>query len=102
MINKCDTRYCSVCYGNSRPEVFCKKGVLRYFAKFTGKHLTHMTCNFIKKRLWHRCFPVSFANFPRAPFLTEHLRWMVLLLDEIQNTKNIKTQEPKERKFEKK
>ena len=24
---------------NSRPEVFCKKGVLRNFAKFTGKHL---------------------------------------------------------------
>ena len=23
----------------SRPEVFCKKGVLRNFAKFTGKHL---------------------------------------------------------------
>ena len=24
---------------NSRQEVFCKKGVLRNFAKFTGKHL---------------------------------------------------------------
>ena len=24
---------------SSRPEVFCKKGVLRYFAKSTGKHL---------------------------------------------------------------
>ena len=24
---------------NSCPEVFCKKGVLRNFAKFTGKHL---------------------------------------------------------------
>ena len=26
-------------HGSSRPEVFCKKGVLRNFAKFTGKHL---------------------------------------------------------------
>ena len=26
-------------YKSSRPEVFCKKGVLRDFAKFTGKHL---------------------------------------------------------------
>ena len=26
-------------YRSSRPEVFCKKGVLRNFAKFTGKHL---------------------------------------------------------------
>ena len=25
--------------GSSRPEVLCKKGVLRNFAKFTGKHL---------------------------------------------------------------
>ena len=26
-------------YRSSHPEVFCKKGVLRNFAKFTGKHL---------------------------------------------------------------
>ena len=26
-------------YRSSRPEVFCKKGVLRNFAKFKGKHL---------------------------------------------------------------
>ena len=24
---------------SSRPDVFCQKGVLRHFAKFTGKHL---------------------------------------------------------------
>ena len=23
----------------------------------------------LKKRLWHRCFPVNFAKFLRAPFL---------------------------------
>ena len=28
-------------YKSSRPEVFCKKGVPRNFAKFTGKHLCH-------------------------------------------------------------
>ena len=26
-------------YRSSRPEVFCKKGALRNFAKFTGKYL---------------------------------------------------------------
>ena len=26
-------------FRSSRPEVFCRKGVLRNFAKFTGKHL---------------------------------------------------------------
>ena len=28
----------------------------------------------LKKRLWHSCFPVNFAKFLGAPFLTEHLR----------------------------
>ena len=30
---------CNAMSESSRPEVFCKKGVLRNFAKFTGKHL---------------------------------------------------------------
>ena len=29
----------------------------------------------IKKRLWHRCFPVNFAKFLITSFSTEHL-WM--------------------------
>ena len=33
-------------------------------------------CNFIKKRLQHRCFSVKFANFLRAPFSTEDHRWL--------------------------
>ena len=32
----------------------------------------------LKKRLWHRCFPVDFAKFLRTPLLTEHLRWLLL------------------------
>ena len=46
-------------YRSSRPEVFCKKGVLKDFAKFTGKHLCQspffnkvaglQACNFILK-----------------------------------------------------
>ena len=47
--------------------MFCKKGVLRNFTKFTGKHLCHS--------LWHRCFTVSFVKFLRTPFYTEHLLW---------------------------
>ena len=35
-----------------------------------------MASNFIKKSLWHRCFPVNFAKFLRTPFFTEHLRWL--------------------------
>ena len=29
----------SVCHRSSRPEMFYKKGALRNFTKFTGKHL---------------------------------------------------------------
>ena len=28
-----------------------------------------VSCNFIKKRLWHGCFPVNFVKFLRPPFL---------------------------------
>ena len=44
------------------PEVFCKKGVLRNFAKFTGKHLC--------QRLFFRSLvQENFAKFLRTPFL---------------------------------
>ena len=32
----------------------------------------------LKKRLWHRIFPVDFAKFLRIAFLTEHVRWLLL------------------------
>ena len=75
---------------NSHPEAFCKEGVPRNFAKFTGKHLrqslffnkdaglTPKACNFIKKRLWHRYFHVNIAKFLRTPFLIERLWWLPL------------------------
>ena len=67
-------------YRSSNRRCFVRKGVLRNFAKFTGKHLCQsffltlffffrsQACNFIKKRLWHRRFPVSFQKFLRTPF----------------------------------
>ena len=32
----------------------------------------------LKKRLWHKYFPVTFAKFLRTPFLNEHLWWLLL------------------------
>ena len=53
--------------------MFCKKGVLENFAKFTRKHLCQsMLFNKIaglKKRPWNKCFPVNFAKFLRTPLL---------------------------------
>ena len=43
------------------PQMFCKKGILRNFAKFTGKRLCRSIL--LKKRLRHRCFIVNFAEF---------------------------------------
>ena len=34
----------------------------------------------LKQRLWHGCFSMNFAKFLRTPFLTEHLRWLLLFL----------------------
>ena len=36
--------------------------------------------NIIKKRLQHRSFPVKCAKFLRTAFLTEHLRWLLLVI----------------------
>ena len=57
--------------------MFFKKGVLRNFAKFTGKHLYQSLflnkvsglrpATLLKKRLRYRCFPVNFAKFLRTP-----------------------------------
>ena len=67
----------------SRPEVFCKKGILTTFTKFTGKLLWQSlifnkvagltTATLLKKRHWRRCLLVNFVKFPRTPFLKEHL-----------------------------
>ena len=32
----------------------------------------------LKKRLWHRCFPVNFGKFLRILFFIEHLWWLPL------------------------
>ena len=79
-------------FRSSRPEVFCKKGVHRNFAKFQRKHLCQSLflnkvagsglrpATFLKKRLWHSCFPVNFANIRIKPFFIEHLWWLLLYL----------------------
>ena len=50
---------------SSVPEVFCKKSVLRNFAKFIGKHLCHSL--FFNKVA--DLSPVNFAKFVRTRFL---------------------------------
>ena len=55
-------------YRSSHPEAFCKKGVLKIFAKFTGKHLCQslfFSCR-LKLSLLKKYFstvPVTLQNF---------------------------------------
>ena len=56
---------------NSRPEAFCKKGVLRNFAKLTGKHpcqrlflnkVAGLACTFIKKETLAQVLSCEFSK----------------------------------------
>ena len=72
LMDKSSHRRCSV-----------RKDVFRNFAKFTGKkpvlespfqkRCRSPACSFIKKRLWHRCFP-NFFEISRNIFSTERLQ----------------------------
>ena len=73
-------------------KVLYKIGVLKNFAKFTGKHLYWILffnkvtglrhAALLKKRLRHMCFPVNFAKFLRTPFLQNTSRWLLLNIKE--------------------
>ena len=74
-------------FRSSRLQMFFKIGVLKSFANFTGKYLCRSLflknlqaedLQLHKKRLQHSCFLVKFSKFLRTPFLTEHLRWLLL------------------------
>ena len=80
----------------SCPELFCKNGDLRNFAKFTRKHLCQglffikvtglRPATLLKKSVWHWCFPVNCTKFLRTPFFIDHLRWLLLSLYEFNFT----------------
>ena len=78
-------------FRSSRPEVFCKKCVLRNFRKFTGKHLCQSlffnkvvwcllpeACNFIKKENLTQAFSSEFCKISKNTFFTENLQWLLL------------------------
>ena len=79
-------------YKSSRSELFCKKDVLKIFAKRTRKRLCQSLsfdkvaadlspATLLTKRPHYRCFPENFAKFLRIPFSVEHLGWLLLAVD---------------------
>ena len=75
---------------SSRQEVFCKKGILGNFAKFTGKHLCQVLffnkvvglrpANFIEKETLAQVFSCGICEISKSTFFTEHLRWLLQFL----------------------
>ena len=64
-------------YGKQPSEVFCKKGVLRNFENFIGKHLCQSpflmklqayACNFIKKETLAQVFSCKCCKIPKNTF----------------------------------
>ena len=53
---------------------------------------TCVRISLLKKRLWHRCFPMNFVTFLRTPFFTKHLWWLLLRIEILKlRNFNIKT-----------
>ena len=51
-------------------------------SKNTFCYRTPQPATLLKKTLWHRCFPVNFTKFLRTLFDTEHIRWLLLYVQE--------------------
>ena len=72
---------------SSQQRCSIKKGVLKNFAKFIGKHLCQSVffnevaglrpATLLKKSHWHRCFPVNFAtaSVHYVSLLTNHISY---------------------------
>ena len=64
----------------------CKKGVLKHFVKFTGKHLHQslvlkkVACIFIKKETLTQLFSCEFREIFKSTFFIEHthIQWQLL------------------------
>ena len=72
--SNCILLLCHVRVRSSRQDLFCK------FLEISHNSQKNACArvSFLKTRLWHRCFPVSFAKFLKISFLTEYLRWLLL------------------------
>ena len=73
---------------NSRPQMFRKKEISQNSQESTCVRISFLInlqardlkpTTLLRKRVWHRCYPVNFAKFLRTSFLTEHLCWMIII-----------------------
>ena len=84
----------SFIYRSSHQRCSISKGVVRNLTKFIGKHMCQslffnkVAGLLLKKRLWHRCFPVDLAKFLRTPFSykTPPVAASEFIISRLQNT----------------
>ena len=65
-------------YRSSRSQMFFKRGVPKNLALFTRKCLE--ACNFIKRRLQNKCFPVNIEKILRTAFFIKHLTLLLMFI----------------------
>ena len=65
--------------------MFCEKGFLKNFAKFTENTYANVSFSIklqdldCKKETLALVFPVNFVKLLRSPFFIEYLRWLLLI-----------------------
>ena len=100
---------CDMFFRSSRPEVFCKKGVVRNFAKFTGKHLCQSlflnkvpglrpsAYNFNKKETLAQAFSCEFCEISKNTFCYRTALVAILVLQGAVSNLSIIKQQDKQR-----
>ena len=84
--------------------MFCKKlGILKNFAKFLGWQLCQIffknkvvvlrSATLLKKRLWHRCFPVNIGKFRKTLILKNICERLIRIHSYFLNHYNRKSRE---------
>ena len=69
---------------SSHPGVFCRKGILRNFTKFTVPESeyffnnVYQACNFIKKEASVQVFSYESCKISKNTVFTENFRWLLL------------------------
>ena len=93
MIDELEIAYMSFCASytvimeldtkkKSRRKIWTREWLLKRNERGAYNGILNDLLFYLKKRLWHRCFPVNFVKFNRTPFFLQHLRW--LLVSEVQ------------------
>ena len=62
------TSSCFPKWGYNRVEKPLSRVCLSIQPFYLGLKFQKLACSFLKKKLWHSCFPVNFAKFFKTPF----------------------------------